>query len=231
MAVATWWRGDVLPELVPVPYFHADVASDVPLLASLMNLDEKTIQERIDTGHRPYVARIGETPAGYGWVARHEASIGELDLEFALPPDNRYLWDYVTLPQFRGRGVYPHLLQTILRREFQAADRFWIIYAPENDASESGIRKAGFTPVDELFFLADSGAGMIPLVSDIRAQMGSILLNVPLLQVQAHHRLFPCWRCAAMKQNADCWPLRHLSSSLRSNCTCLKKGNSPCILL
>jgi GNAT superfamily N-acetyltransferase len=195
-----------------------------------MNLDEQTIQQRLDTGHHPYIARLGETPAGYGWVASHEASIGELDLEFVLPSNNRYLWDYVTLPTFRGHGVYPHLLQTILRQELQAADRFWIIYAPENGASEAGIRKAGFTPVDELSFLAEGGAGMIPLVSDIRASLGSDLLHIPLLQKQAQHRLFPCWRCAAMKQRADCWPLRSLSSSLRSHCTCLKKGNNACIL-
>jgi hypothetical protein len=74
----------------------------------------------------------GESVA-YGWVADAGAAIGELDVAFRLEANDRYLWDFVTLPAWRGRGVYPHLLQAILRAE--EGGRFWIINAPENVAS------------------------------------------------------------------------------------------------
>ncbi len=34
MALATWWRGDALPSLVPVPGFPADASRDEPVMAA-----------------------------------------------------------------------------------------------------------------------------------------------------------------------------------------------------
>ena len=43
-------------------------------------------------------------------------------LSWPLGPQDRHLWDFVTLPAYRGRGVYPHLLQAILRAESEGAE-------------------------------------------------------------------------------------------------------------
>ena len=106
-------------------------------------------------GHRAYVATLDGAPAAWGWIATREAEIGELATRFAIPPGERYLWNFVTLAPFRGLGVYPRLVDAIVRAESREAERFWIAYAPENRASASGIGKAGFTTLAELSFDAD----------------------------------------------------------------------------
>ena len=212
MALATWWRGDPLPELVPLTEFHATISQDISLLAELTKVDAGHIQERIAAANTPYVAYIGKEPVGYGWVANRTASIGELNLTFMLAPENRYLWDFVTLPMWRGRGVYPHLLQAILATQEQQGEHFWIIYAPENYASSTGIRKAGFVPVNELSFSVEGGAGLVSLTFDSRAQLGATLLGVPLLEGKEQNNLIPCWQCGTLRKEALCWS---------STCDCL----------
>jgi hypothetical protein len=83
----------------------------------------------------------------YGWVAAGEASIGELTISFGMAAQDRYLWDFQTLPQWRGLRIYPRLLQGIMRHAALEDGRFWIINAPENVASAKGIGKAGFRVV------------------------------------------------------------------------------------
>ena len=69
------------------------------------------------TAHGVYELALNGRPVGYGWAATRRASIGELGLAFALPRDERYLWDFATLPAYRGLGLYPRLLQAMLRAE------------------------------------------------------------------------------------------------------------------
>src|SRR5579884_588948 len=138
MALWSWWQDDALPELAPLPGFGAAAELDRAMLAGLTELDEAEIAARLAAGHRAYVARFDGVPIAYGWVATLTAAIGELDVAFALPPGDRYLWDFATLPAWRGRGLYPRLLQAILEQEGWEARRFWIINAPENRASAAG---------------------------------------------------------------------------------------------
>jgi glycosyltransferase involved in cell wall biosynthesis len=74
----------------------------------------------------------------------YKASIGELGLEFAIPAGNRYLWDFATLPAWRGIRIYPRLLHVIVNRESIEAERFWIGHVDGNSASGRGIVKAGY---------------------------------------------------------------------------------------
>jgi hypothetical protein len=80
-----------------------------------------------------------------------EAPIGELRHQLILPPGNRYLWNFRTMAPFRGLGIYPVLLQQMIRCEGPGAKRFWIIHAPDNQSSRSGIRKAGFQYIGQLY--------------------------------------------------------------------------------
>ena len=114
MALATWWSGDPLPALPPLPGLRTAVTDDLPLLARLADLDQAEVAARVAGGHRPYLAWLGAEPVAYGWVAGAGATIGELGVAFALPRGDRYLWDFATLPAWRGRGVYPHLLRGII---------------------------------------------------------------------------------------------------------------------
>jgi GNAT superfamily N-acetyltransferase len=195
MALATWWAGDQIPALAPLPSFAAAITTDIGAMARLAGFDPAEVRARLDGGHRPYVASLDGIPAGYGWVAGTGATIGELGVSFVLPRGDRYLWDFATLPAWRGRGLYPHLLQRIMTAE---TARLWIIHAPENRASCRGIAKAGFAPVGELSFRADGLAGFRPHDRPERARVGAALLGVPLLDANgmATEPLAPCWHCA-----------------------------------
>jgi hypothetical protein len=193
MAAATWWKGDSLPALAPLPGFSAHKVQDISEITAITRLDEIEVRRRLKAGHKPYIGYIQETPVGYGWVAHRTAEIGELQLSFVLPKRSRYLWDFATLPEWRGHGAYPHLLQRILKTEARYAQRIWIVYAPENKSSSSGIHKAGIENIGELSFALQGGLGLAPLqkIIDIeRFQATLDLFGVPERPID---QLLPEW--------------------------------------
>jgi len=202
MSLSTWWRGDPLPRLPELPSFEARLAADQAELAGVNRLALAEVQRRWADGHRAYLGYLAGRPVTYGWVAPRRAAIGELALDFALPPGDRYLWDFATLPAWQGRGLYPRLLQAIVADAPTEVQRLWIIHAPENLPSGAGMGKAGFEPVGQLSFRAAGGVGLAPLGA-------GALLGVPIIDTV----LAPCWTCggAAAAQSAEtalesCWP-------------------------
>jgi len=224
MSLATFWIEDVTTSLPSLPGFTADPALDWNEIAEINHLSHTEVIDRLNDGHRPYVARMDGQPVGYGWLATSNVSIGELDINVELSPDDRYLWDFATLPDWQGRGLYPRLLQSILEQEIQNAKRFWIIHAPENLPSGAGMSKAGFEFVGQLSFTVDGKVGLAPYSDSIeRARIGADLLQVPLIESV----LAPCWNCGEMiakhpdKADADsCWPPKR---SHESACCCVKE--------
>jgi len=165
--------------------------SDPVAMADMQRRNLADIQARFDAGHRAYVALVDEVPAAWGWVATERATIGELKVEFTLPAADRYLWNFMTLAPFRGRGIYPRLIDKIVDVEGADAERFWIAYAPENHASGAGIRRAGFALVAELSFDRQG----TPVVKGLRAGGGeaaSTLLGLP----DTSTSVAQCWKCA-----------------------------------
>jgi GNAT superfamily N-acetyltransferase len=189
MALATWWASDPLMDLTPLSNFQMQLAADDAQLAAINHITVAEVEQRRRAGHRPYVGYLDGTAVTYGWVATHEASIGELNLVFPIAANSRYLWDFATLPEWQGRGLYPRLLQAIVQAE--RAERFWIIHAPENLPSGAGMQKAGFQAVGQLSFQRDNRLGLIPFDLLERARIGAALLGVALID----DGLSPCWRC------------------------------------
>jgi GNAT superfamily N-acetyltransferase len=230
MAFATWWRGDQLPALRALEGFSARSMDDTTLLARLAHLEVAEVEKRLSEGHRPYVGWLEGAPVAYGWVATQKADVGELDLTITLPQRDRYLWDFATLPDWRGRGIYPHLLQAILLAESgtgEIAERFWIIAAPENRASSAGIAKAGFTSIAHLSFQRQGEAGLVAMVKGGRVAAAATLLQVAVLDDEAHSLLSPCWHCAIDaredgREVADsaCWPEMSPSDLVVVSCQC-----------
>lgn len=177
----TWWRGDPLPDLPPVPGLVIEPATDLVALAAVTDQSPAVLRARMEEGHTPYLAWLDGTPVASGWSATREAAIGELGLVFALPPGNRYLWDFVTLPPWRGRGIYPRILQDILPRE-AAAERVWVGHDLDNVASARGILKSGFATVGEVGRLRSGGLGFVPRGLIERGPVAAALLGIPMLQ-------------------------------------------------
>ena len=226
MSFATFWIEDTFIPIPSLPGFTAGLALNSHELAEINHITYAEVMDRQINGHRPYVARLNTQPVAYGWLATSKVSIGELDIDVELPPDDRYLWDFVTLPDWQGRGLYPRLLQSILEQEIQNAKRFWIINAPENLPSGAGMSKAGFEFVGQLSFTLDGKVGLAPYEdSTERARIGADLLQVPIIESV----LAPCWTCRRMiakypeKADADsCWPPKRSSESA---CCCVKQVN------
>ncbi|MFO7679122.1 MAG: GNAT family N-acetyltransferase [Chloroflexota bacterium] len=156
----TWWRGDDLPALPPLPDFRCERVVDVTLLARLHKVESAKIEERLADANTAYVAFIADEPAGYGWSGANSVGVG--DVFWPIPPNSRGLWDFFTLESARGRGIYPHLLQAILREEQNEAGKFWLGHRVDNYASQRGIEKAGFSLVNLVVFTPERQIRLAP---------------------------------------------------------------------
>ena len=192
MSLAWLLSTDPRPTLQPLSGFRAAECRDVALLSQLTRRSPDEIRARFAAGHRVFVGELAGAPAAYGWIAERTASMGELGVTLRLGHDERYLWNFVTLPAYRGRGAYPRLLDAMLNEAFrEGAQRVWIAFAPENHASAAGIRKAGFTHVADLSFDHAGGVAFSERVAGAGPAVAA-LLGVPL----SNDALSPCWRCA-----------------------------------
>jgi ribosomal protein S18 acetylase RimI-like enzyme len=121
------------------------------------------VARRLETRREAFVGEV-ETPLGklivtYGWVALTDEPLGNTGCSFNPPPGDAYLYDFATVPEYRGLGFYPALLRYILgelaRRGIRRA---WIGTAPGNHASAHSIERAGFTKVaDSAYIAAEPG--------------------------------------------------------------------------
>ena len=181
MALGTWWRGDTLPELPALQSFSVHESTHKALIAKMNDISLLEVDARMQNGNSAYLAFIGETPVAYGWVATQRAGVREIQLSFTLPPHNHYLWDFQTLPEWRGRSIYPHFLQAILRQEMHLVERFWILYKPGETAAEKSIRKAGFLFLGELVLTQGHVSSITLFNNSERAHIGATLLNLPVV--------------------------------------------------
>jgi len=102
--------------------------------------------------------RSGGEIAGYGWLSTGPEWIGELGIEIRPGPGEIYVWNCVTLPAHRRRGLFRALLQTAVesaRRE--GLGRLWI--GTVDGVGESAVADTRFAPVlsIEAFELARLG--------------------------------------------------------------------------
>ncbi|ULQ55878.1 GNAT family N-acetyltransferase [Flavihumibacter rivuli] len=190
---------------------YLETCQDIKILSSISGLSQENIQLRMDTGHKAFLAYYQYQPAAFGWMATTQATIGELNHSFRLPQRERYLWNFRTLAPFRGKGIYPALLQYILWSEAPKAHRFWIAHAPENNASLRGITKAGFQFAGTLY----------------RNKMGRVVIR----ENEANLHLLPSlyqmgiYRSAA--DAASCWQCSSPYVKNRTGeCCCTEKGQS-----
>ena len=116
------------------------------------------VARRLSARREAFVGEV-ETPAGnlivtYGWVALSAEPMGNTGYSFNPPPGEAYLYDFATVPEYRGQGFYPALLRFILgelaRRGIRRA---WIGTAPGNHASAHSIQRAGFNKIADVNYV------------------------------------------------------------------------------
>jgi len=152
--------------LIPAVFFRVELES-APELDKAMGGDVLAeILKRFETGRRCYAAWVDGDPArnigeiqgnergklaAYGWVSFDEELIGELNLRLRLLPGEAYIWNCVTLPEFRQNYLYTTLLGYIVGElHKENLSRVWIGADLDNIPSQRGIARAGFTYVADL---------------------------------------------------------------------------------
>ena len=108
-----------------------------------MGVEGDLVAARMARGCRPFAAWVDGGIAGYGWMSREREWIGELQLEIAPRAGEGYVWNCVTLPEHRRRGIFHSLLigiPAVLKRE--RLSRLWIgsVAMP----AENAVGSAGF---------------------------------------------------------------------------------------
>lgn len=175
--------------------------TDPVFMSIIGSISLEESRKRLLNDNKAFVAFINDVPAAFGWMALGKAKIGELNREFILPIDEAYLWNFRTFENYRGMGIYTELLKFILRTEQQKINRFWIMHAPENKASERGIIKAGFQfagPVsvieDKLHFVRQN-----PNVNESEI--------VEIFEFDPSEEYAQCWNCSSpylTKRKSEC---------------------------
>ena len=110
-----------------------------------MNLREKDLQRLSDGSSFWCLISSEDVVVSTGWLAfKQHFYIGETDYGFDMNKSTTgLLYDFNTKPEHRGNGYYPLLLKSIVSQAKEPEN--YIIYtAPDNTASDKGIRKAGF---------------------------------------------------------------------------------------
>jgi hypothetical protein len=186
-------KNDQLPHLSAIKGLEINHVDDPLVLSIIGNISLQEAIHRLANDNKAYVAYVDGIPAAFGWMAMGKAKIGELNHEFILPLGHRYLWNFRTLIQFRGLGIYPRLLQRIISTEIEKAECFWIMHAPENKASASGIRKAGLSFMGNISLVKGNQVIIDPNGSthELADMIDSFGFR------QSHQGQASCWNCSS----------------------------------
>ncbi|OGW16043.1 MAG: hypothetical protein A3G93_01895 [Nitrospinae bacterium RIFCSPLOWO2_12_FULL_45_22] len=119
--------------------------SESPCFNLLEIADELICQSRFGRGEMIWIAVHQSHIAAYCWVAFSEAEVGEIDKVIKVKHEEFYLYDAFTLPDYRGKNLYPYILTYVCQYgKEKGYTRALIFVLRENIPSQCGIEKAGF---------------------------------------------------------------------------------------
>ena len=145
--------------------------ADVRAIEQAMGPERELVALRLRRGCRCFAAWNGDAVLGYGWLSSGPEWIGEVGLELTPAPGEAYIWNCVTLPPHRLRGVFRQLVAAILERaRAEGLQRLWI--AGLAGTAESALGPLGFEPVVRITRSADE------LVVDAVAPEGLAVLGL-----------------------------------------------------
>jgi ribosomal protein S18 acetylase RimI-like enzyme len=100
---------------------------------------------RLRRGCRCFAAWDADSILGYGWLSTGPEWIGEVGLELTPGPGEAYIWNCVTLPEHRLRGVFRGVVAAICEQaQAEGLRRVWI--ASLRGTAEAALRPPGFEP-------------------------------------------------------------------------------------
>ena len=167
-----------LPQINPIDIKIIEVI-DVMKASKITNISTNDLKKRFADKNHLYAAQIDGNPIGYGWAATKKAQFGEPSRKIKIPAKSVYLWDFATYPEHRGKGVYPTLIQKIMK-QYLDANYFWILNQTSNSASARGIQKAGFKKACRIYFTDEKDLVAVSESTASIAEIGAHLLGIHL---------------------------------------------------
>jgi GNAT superfamily N-acetyltransferase len=146
-----------------------------------MGPDGDLVAKRLARGCRGFVVWMNGAVGGYGWLTVGPEWMGEIQQQITPRAGEGYIWNCVTMPEHRRKGVFRSLLIGISNvAHAEGSKRLWIgsIAIPaEKAVGESGFRPAlYFTSVRigrvHLLAVRPSPDGDPMLIADARAALG-----------------------------------------------------------
>lgn len=141
-----------------------------------MGSEAELVRPRLARGCRCFAVILDGTIAGYGWLSTGPEWIGELQREIRPRKAEAYIWNCVTLPEHRRKGIFRSLVVGIAEAARQTGvRRVWIgsVAIPaENALPPLGFRAmARFRTVQFLGLVVLTGPKIID--SDARRVVSS----------------------------------------------------------
>lgn len=170
-------------------------------IAAAMGKEGDLVARRLARGCRCFGAWLGPSIIAYGWLSAESEWIGELGLEISPVLGEAYVWNCVTVPDHRGKGMFRALLLRMaeqLKREGLA--RLWI--GSIDGVGEKAIAGAGFIPVLRFRGVSIGGLRWLQVSAAEDAEAGLIsaargVLDKPGRQL----RLGASLRCAQTRRH------------------------------
>lgn len=140
-----------------MPAFPADAefrgATAADAAAVVAVFPHVPFEQRLALGDLCWLAFVGGTLAHQTWTSSTRAFIPQVGYERRLAPDEVYFYDCVTVPSFRGRGLYPAAVSLAARRHLPLArTRAVLGILRHNEPSLRGAAKVGFVPEFDHFY-------------------------------------------------------------------------------
>jgi L-amino acid N-acyltransferase YncA len=149
------WAGENLPEIIAGCRMSIRKGSidDLELIAgfygySVNTRDVEKFRKRVENGSIPYLAFCGKTIVHIAWLSKKSnVEIPEVESCVQIGAGHAYIDRCNTAESFRGKNIYPAVLQKIIEDvKKQGITAVYIACAKSNKASFRGILKAGFRP-------------------------------------------------------------------------------------
>jgi hypothetical protein len=120
---------------------------------------------------------MGPEVAGYGWLSTGPEWIGELQLEIKPRQREAYIWNCVTVPEHRRRGVFRSLvvgMSAVSRR--LGAKRVWIgsVAIP----AERALPQVGFRPALRFNLVTVAGLHLMRVMRSNESALAADAVNV-----------------------------------------------------
>ena len=122
--------------------------------------DRYLFQARLDRDEQFWTAQLDNRIVSYCWATRDPVEIGEIRCRIHPRVDEIYFYDAFTFPEYRGRNLYPALLQRMLEHSREVGLRRALIFVlSDNMASIRGVEKAGFKEFQRVTYCTFLGLG------------------------------------------------------------------------